>query len=660
MKNFLSKIIIFAVAAASFLPLAARQHEPYNGSRIYWDISSKKMLFTSGTYARIIELNDGRLLAVAESGGGISIAWSENRGESWSPAERIVQNASQLPYAVPDVIQLKNGDIVVGFNPRPSQPYSPDRRFGIRCVRSTDNGKTWSAPIFIYDAMHEGNRGCWEPCFLELPSGELQCYFANEKNFPNNNDQEISMCRSFDGGLSWGEEVRISYSIGSRDGMPVPILTEKNEIVVIIEDNGWGSYGGFRATTVRCPLEDNWSNWVPRNSVNRQMVFANADDKAYVSAAPYIRKFGTDETIVSWQGDRGSRKGLGENFHEMSVGVGDANGYNVKAIVSPFGLPTNQSGKWNSVTALDDGTIFAMSSIGEPGKGSVIYVMTGYAMKGFEAAYGTPVIDGSSLQETWTKENACQVYMGSNSTRNLATMDFLYDDTNLYFFARVTDHDIFTDKADNDGITLAFDVDNVCDNYPQKGVFRLFLDANGSLRYYTGDTNKWVEGEAPAAIDYAITFKRSYYEMEVAVPWSALGCEVAPVGKNMRCYIEINDRHEGDLVKEIIPESNLSQSWTWPEFKLLPGENGGIGNVVSGDDEQNTVKISYKNGNVSAQSARGIAEISLYSVTGVKLISQKGTGCEATVGTAGISGGVYIVEARDASGNLMRQKLIFH
>ncbi|MER8277485.1 hypothetical protein, partial [Acinetobacter baumannii] len=85
---------------------------------------------------------------------------------------------------------------------------------------------------------------------------------------------------------------------------------------------------------------------------------------------------------------------------------------------------------------------------GDAGKGNAIYSMTGYAKKGFEASYGTPVINGSSSKETWTKKNARQILLGSNSTRNLATMDFLYDENNLYFYARVIDRNIFTDKID--------------------------------------------------------------------------------------------------------------------------------------------------------------------------------------------------------------------
>ena len=89
-------------------------------------------------------------MAVAESGGGISVCYSGDNGNIWSSPERIIQSAPEVPYAVPDVIQLTNGDIIVGFNPRPSSPYTEDRKFGIRCIRSVDNGKRNSKKSKVY------------------------------------------------------------------------------------------------------------------------------------------------------------------------------------------------------------------------------------------------------------------------------------------------------------------------------------------------------------------------------------------------------------------------------------------------------------------------------------------------------------------------------
>lgn len=77
------KKILLTIALLLGLNTVVRSERvaPYSGSRIFWDMNSQVTVFNSGNYARMIELQDGRLLAVAEAGGGISIAISENKGK---------------------------------------------------------------------------------------------------------------------------------------------------------------------------------------------------------------------------------------------------------------------------------------------------------------------------------------------------------------------------------------------------------------------------------------------------------------------------------------------------------------------------------------------------------------------------------------------------
>ena len=74
--NFKTSILIM------FLLIACHTHavskDPYSGSRIFWDTDSELTLFPSGNYARIIQLQDGRIMAAAESGGGISVCYISN------------------------------------------------------------------------------------------------------------------------------------------------------------------------------------------------------------------------------------------------------------------------------------------------------------------------------------------------------------------------------------------------------------------------------------------------------------------------------------------------------------------------------------------------------------------------------------------------------
>ena len=638
------------IVSVGFMSGQSRQRSPYKGSRVFWGLSSQKEIFPSGNYARIIQLQDKRLMAVCESG-GIMASYSSNGGNTWSAPEKIVQSAPDLPAAVPDLIQLSDGTILVGYNPRPSKPYSTERRFGIRLVRSTDNGKTWSDSIFVYDASHTFEDGCWEPSFLQLPSGEIHLYFANEAPFTTSNEQEISLCRSFDGGITWGEKERVCYRAGSRDGMPSAIITDNDEIVVILEDNGHPGQAGFRATTVRCALDDNWKNWVDANSEARSMIFPSGENRNHVSAAPYIRKLKNGETIASWQGNH-DRPGVGEKEYVMYVAVGDSDGKNFKAVTQPFGIPRGQNGLWNSVSVGDDGSVFAVTSWNE-GHGPAINIIKGYVMDSFEANFGTPVVNASFSDENWTRKNAQQVYMGV-TTRNRATMDFLYDNENLYFFGRVVDRTIHTDKIDNDGIFLYLDTQDCCDNYPQKGMYRLFLNVDGNVEFSYGENNKWVAAaQIPDDMRYEVKIGRTYYDMEIAIPWSALGLDAAPVGLPMRCNIEVRDRRDAEIVTEKIPETNGKQSWSWPGFKLNP----------SGEAALESIGISTKAGvslvgsTLMVSSESPLDSVNVFSMTGELLASKLNCG-ECVAISLPVEREIIVVEIRFVNGARQYEKML--
>lgn len=573
--KYLKHTLVAAMAALA-LGAGARSHSPYEYPRLFWDISTQKVIFQSGNYARLIALQDGRLMAAAESYGpsGIKVCYSYDNGKNWTTPELIAPNPDKVGNAVPDLIQLADGTILVAYNPRPGEPYSEDRRFGIRTMRSTDNGKTWEGPIYIYDASHIFQDGCWEPSFLEMPDGEVHCYFANEHPYTNSGEQEISMCRSFDKGETWEAPERVTFRAGSRDGMPSAIITDAGDIVVIVEDNGHWGYPSFRATTMRCTVEQNWHDcWVSGNSDRRHMIFANAEDKAYLSAAPYIRKLPSGYTIASWQGLAGNRSG---GCEDMFVAVGNKDALNFMQVSQPFARPADSRALWNSVNVGFDGKIFALGSLSGPNQGASINLMQGYTLEYVSAAVGTPEIDASFSGENWTVKKCEQIILGQQA-RTRSTHDFLYDKNYLYFFSYVQDNQIMTDEIEKDGVYLTVDVDNTPDTYPQPGMYRIFFNVDGTYNFTTGATNKWrAPEELPEGIIYKVKQSRAYYMLEVAIPWSALGVENISQDRVMRVNVELSDRRNNEHRKEAIPGSVSNQSWTWPELHLLPGELDGI------------------------------------------------------------------------------------
>ena len=87
-----SSFLVATALAAIPLGAVAEYHEPIDVTRIMWDLTSRKMIFEAGNYCRIIPLQDGRLLAVAETYGtysGITVAYSLDNGYTWQGKQTV-------------------------------------------------------------------------------------------------------------------------------------------------------------------------------------------------------------------------------------------------------------------------------------------------------------------------------------------------------------------------------------------------------------------------------------------------------------------------------------------------------------------------------------------------------------------------------------------
>jgi hypothetical protein len=535
--------------------------EPYSGSRIFWDTASRRTVFNGGGYARIIELQDGRLMAVCESG-GIKIAFSQDKGSTWGAATKIVSNPAGISECVPDLIQLSDGTIIVAYNPRPTSPYSEERKFGIRCKRSTDGGQTWSDEIFVNDALHTFADGCWEPSMLELPSGEVQLYFADEGPYTTNNDQQISMCRSFDGGQSWSAPQKICYRQGFRDGMPVPVLLkDQSEIVVIIEDNGWG-YGDFFPTTVRTTLQNNWKNnyWVNATDPNREKTLNLNYCPTATGGAPYLRVLPWGETVMSYQSTYNHN---GKN--QMRVAVGNDQARDFKAMSVPFSIGDSEQGLWNSLAVIDTGVVVAVSGIG-----GNIEMIKGYPVRQLQAPFASPTIDGKlTAGEGYKTRTATQILLGTQ-TGTRVTADMAYDRDSLYVVTRVSDRTQVASGANADGVTLMLDVSGQVTSAPEEGCYKLMLRPDGTFyRLQKGSNSSWKTADkSTLPLRCAATQGSSYYIIEVAIPWSSLALSNPPTDRRLAFTLECTDNRSGTVYTETIPDASQMRPYTWMEMRL--------------------------------------------------------------------------------------------
>lgn len=555
MKKVLSGLLL---SMLSVLCMAITSKTRYSGSRIFWDSKNPVTVFAGGGYARIIELQDGRLMACCESG-GIKVCYSADNGKTWSQPTVIAPNANLTPNCVPDLIQLADGTIIVAYNPRPQAPYTADRHFGIRLRRSTDNGKTWSQEIFVYDADITFENGCWEPCLLELPSGELQLYFADESPYTTNGDQQISICRSWDGGVTWSQPGCVSYRQGARDGMPVPVLLHDGKtIAVAIEDNGQG-YGDFIPTIVRSTLAANWKTPVLATGSNRTKAVNYDYCPVATGGAPYLRVLPGGETILSHQ----SCYGRQPDRQNMYVYVGNARAMGFKAMSSPFCVPENQAALWNSLSVLSDGTVLAVS-----GFGGNINMVKGRATSQLEVPFGSPSVNGRFTKgEGYGTQDGRQVMMGGE-TGTFSYADMAFDADSLYLYFQVYDSKKVVDGNFSDYVSFCIDNRGASYDVPMNTSFRYDLCLDGTIGKYIGNSKVWTERQSPSAARMVVKKTSLYYVMEVALPWSDLGKPAPVLGATMSFYMEVCNGNGSKQSVERIADTRRDEPWTWMPMHL--------------------------------------------------------------------------------------------
>lgn len=319
-------------------------------------------------YARLVELNDSKLLCVYEADGSIWQVMSNDDGKSWQGAKIIAEREQGINMAVPDILKLKNGSLLLMYNPRPYD-IDPSRRFAIRVKISPDNGISWGQKQEIYKAGYQFENGCWEPSAIQLPDGTIQLYFANEGIYTTSDEQNISMLSSSDNGQTWSEQPKmISFRAGKRDGMPVPLLLKGNDrIAIAIEDNG---FVNFKPYIITNSLKENWSTTVLAESTNRIYALAVPLKEEVYAGAPYLKQLSTGETILSYQGTEGRADNRLENA-VMKVMVGNDLAQNFSGRTEPFNIPAGKAGLWNSITILKDDTIVALTSTNGLGNGAM-------------------------------------------------------------------------------------------------------------------------------------------------------------------------------------------------------------------------------------------------------------------------------------------------
>ena len=195
-----------------------------------WSDGTARLISSRGYAPRICRLADGRILAGIETGGGIKTLASSDNGKTWTAP---VQASFRPDKRCANVNFYRDGKtLYLAYRAIGNEPkgfYT-----SLQVSVSQDEGQTWThhSTVAQYWESHGGN---WEP-YLGTLNGKLACFYANDAaSVMHSNYQNIEY-KVWDGS-QWTNRTIVSdgNKHRSRDGMPVWTQLKNGEYVCVIE-----------------------------------------------------------------------------------------------------------------------------------------------------------------------------------------------------------------------------------------------------------------------------------------------------------------------------------------------------------------------------------------------------------------------------------------
>ncbi len=286
----------------------------------------------------------------------IAIRRSIDNGVTWSPAETIVadDHPDYYGFANPELLVLKDGSVMLAYAGRGRPDDNAHSNVQIRM--STDRGWTFGPPKIVARGRS------WEPAMIQLPSGEIELFYASEARFWNGpgstaEQQEILMVHSTDNGNTWRSPRRVAYTTNMRDGMPVPLVLNNNKGIVFPIEQVKGAKSPW---IIWSSLDAKWEYKAPASLENGRRWLATTEN--IWGGAPYIIQLPTGETILSVQ-DAGGRSIPDWKKTTMLVLVGNSVAKNFTNISYPWpNLPSSEGAYYNSLFLKDENTVLAVTT----------------------------------------------------------------------------------------------------------------------------------------------------------------------------------------------------------------------------------------------------------------------------------------------------------
>lgn len=178
--------------------------------------------------------------------------------EVWAAPKVISRGDAAGTYqAFPDICRLKNGSLLCVFYagyghvslPRENCP----KGGRICCVRSGDEGRTWSEPRILFDGPFDDR----DPHIAQMRGGAVLCSFFTYRPQPDGKVRcDTCLVASRDGGATWETEPQI-VAPEWPSSAPVRELPDGTRVLGVYREDGATAYGGIIRST------DGGKTWCP-------------------------------------------------------------------------------------------------------------------------------------------------------------------------------------------------------------------------------------------------------------------------------------------------------------------------------------------------------------------------------------------------------------
>ena len=517
--------------------------------RSYIELGKNSIGVDNPRYPRIKKLANGNYIMFYHNsqetiGASCYYATSQNL-KSWSAKGQIFANYkitdskgkdNERRFANCDALVLSNGDILAVASYRADQGYKElPLDAGIVIKRSTDNGSKWGNAIEIYQGIN------WEPYLLELPSGEIHCYFTDSnRTGVEGNDTGTAMIVSKDNGKTWTPSfsyipyyvMRTKHQKGFTNQMPVVIkLNGRNELAAALEAKKGSDNYNYYISFAYSGKDGEWEHL----SVNEEGP-TDRNDFAFRGSAPYLIQFPSGETVLSYN-----------QSSTYYMKMGDATARNFSNI--PY-TPFSGKGYWGTLERIDSHQLIGAMPNTSAGKVMLAQFVLNHRIA---ATQRNVKVDGNNSE--W-KNTDHALFVGDKSQAQ-ATLRCTFDNDNVYFLVEVLDKVLSKDDYADIYICPVIDDDMLTGD-----ACRIRVSCEG-LKSTDVYVDGWMSADlgisARATFDGTILNNRDEdngYIVEIAVPRSKLKIKSGEVLINFSIF-------DGQGGEDAISDTSATSTANW-------------------------------------------------------------------------------------------------